>query len=119
MDENLNSYLEQEFMPLDENQVKWLLEIASKVKDLSSSDALTLNERSLLDVVSHQLIRLTSMTLAGFELYSMWNSLAKLLHQEILIAIENSTLNAAQLNLSQFPTVAQMVSAVEVDEDAL
>jgi hypothetical protein len=118
-DANIDSYFEQEFRPLDEVQVQWLLEVAHKVSGMSDNEALSLADRSLMDVAAHQLIRLTSMTLAGFELYSTWHKIARLLHEEILIAIENSVLNKSNVDLSDFPTITQLIeelTVLEVDE---
>jgi hypothetical protein len=118
MEEDLNSYIEQEFRPLDEAQVEWLLDIATKVRDMAGNTNLTFEERNLMDVVAHQLVRLMSMTLAGFELYSLWNKIARLLRDEILAALEDVILNDAKFDLSQFPTVSEMFNnEVKVADD--
>jgi hypothetical protein len=119
MDENVSSYLEQEFRPLDSDQVDWLLNIASKLVAMEDDPNLSIEHKSLLNIASHQIVRLTSMTLAGFQLYSSWHAIATRLHNEILLAVEESILGYSNIEDFQFSTLPTTIEQIEVIDNEL
>lgn len=122
MDENVSSYLEQEFRALDSDQVDWLLGIASKLaamEDDPNLRNLSIEHKSLLNIASHQILRLTSMTLAGFQLYSSWHAIAIRLHDEILLAVEESILGYSNIEDFQFSTLPTTIEQIEVINNEL
>jgi hypothetical protein len=117
--DNIDSYAEQQFYPLDEAQTQWLVDVASKVRHLSLNESLTLDEQSLLDVAAHQIVRLTSMTIAGFELFSLWNILAKELEQQMISGIHNAINDGLIIDVTTFPSIEKMIEQIKAENNEL
>lgn len=74
---------EEEFMPLSMDDIEFLLELAASVSDLSEVKSLPHEVASLLEVARTQILRLTAMTCAGYELYTLNNKLMNIYLAEV------------------------------------
>ena len=61
--------VEDEFKPLDEGRIEFLIGLASDIKDIAERSSLTDIDKQIIELASHQMMVMTSMTLAGFDLY--------------------------------------------------
>ena len=105
MGDNIEDYALEEFLPPDESQIEWLVDLATNLLTLSNDERLSFDERNVLSVSSRQILRLLSMCLAGFHLYSQWRSAALALIDEITKVLSNKDLCGEMLDRSYFPSL--------------
>ena len=105
MTDDVEDFESEEFLPPDEDQIEWLIGLSQQLKLLSDDYRFTFNERSMLGVSSRQIVRLLSMTMAGFHLYANWRELALMLKFEIENVLDNHHLHDGLLDISHFPSL--------------
>lgn len=63
--------MEDEFKPLDEERIEFVVGLAIDIKEIADrAECLTDIEKQIIRLASHQMMVMTSMTLAGYDLYS-------------------------------------------------
>jgi len=62
--------VEDEFKPLDEERIKFIVGLACDIKDIAARSSLTDIDKQIIELASHQMMVMTSMTLAGYDLYA-------------------------------------------------
>lgn len=60
---------EDEFRPLDEERIDYLVQVASELVKIAKRPGLGHNDSSMVGVASYQILRLTAMATAGFTMY--------------------------------------------------
>lgn len=106
MKDNIDDYSTEEFLPPDDDQIEWLVGLATQLKRWSVEERFTFDERNVLNLCSRQIIRLLSMSMAGFNLYAEWREAASRLESEVLAALDSQDTEQKSLNISHFPTLS-------------
>lgn len=61
---------EDEFKPLDEQRIEFIVGLATDIKDIAQHSNLGDIEKQIIELASHQMLVMVSMTLAGYDLYT-------------------------------------------------
>ena len=83
---------EEEFRPLDDDSVDVLMQISEKLLSFKGKSGFSDEDNNTLDIASHQIRRLTAMTIGGFALYVQTFEHAEALSEEVerLMALCNA-----------------------------
>lgn len=75
---------EDEFRPLNDESIDYLVRLTADLKEMSTSDRLRHEDRSVTSVAAYQIMRLAAMANAGFALYSDIRTLADNMADELI-----------------------------------
>jgi len=91
-----------EFAPLDQEKIDFLIELCSDLKDLESNDWLSTKDQECLKLTQHHMMVLMAQVIAGFELFKSRSSLAKDLYSDLKILIQEKNLDAMPPSLNAY-----------------
>lgn len=116
MTENLEDYVSEEFLPPDQAQIEWLLNLSQFLRQYEGDQRFTFDEQNVMSLCSRQIVRLLSMTMAGFHLYTEWREIAFNLKSEIENVVGNFSLHGGKLTMSHFPSL-DFEAQLGIEED--